>query len=263
MMPKSYELKSNVITVFNQKGGAGKTTTTVGLADIMDLYNKKVLLVDFDQQMNLTGTFRKQHKELNENETLWKFFSSRNSLESLVMKISENIDLLPAHGNLKDYTSADLSSWLKYRQIFHDVFKNYDYVIIDCPPAICSYSRFAIAISNYVLLTLEPSAYCYDGLENALETIHDVIQINPYFIKFIGFITRYKTQKTNVKDLYTELFHQELGEHLFPQYAPEATKISERPNYFQNLFTAPESRNEKLVKKYSEVLSSLLKEVTA
>ena len=233
--------KPTVITLFNQKGGVAKTSLTYLLADYFDYRNDlKILICDFDQQANLTQCFIK-YEELYNDEgnirlySLYDYFVNRTPLNKIVFEYNKNIDILPA--DIKMATIENIDSKIlemKEANEFNSLFKKYNIIIIDCPPALNTFSRFGLILSNYVFcpVQLEPSAY--RGLSAALDSIL-MYKSASRFIDFKIIINEH-TRRAVIKEIYREKYQTELKEKLLDFTLPEFVGIVERAEIFDNLF---------------------------
>ncbi|MBQ9873044.1 MAG: ParA family protein [Thermoguttaceae bacterium] len=169
------------IAVMNQKGGVGKTTTSVNLSAALAASGKKVLLIDLDPQahasLHLGLTFEKEF------ESVYDVLVCNKSLESVRREVAENLWLVPAH---LDLASADfeLASVLGRELILRDKIADdsmeFDYIIIDCPPSLGVLTLNALAAVEEVFIPLQPHFLALHGLSKLLQTIDLVSRrLNP------------------------------------------------------------------------------------
>ncbi len=243
-------MKPTVITFFNQKGGCGKTTSSVILTDYFDKKNDKILLVDFDQQGNLSQTFF-MYEELKDSLSLYDYFSNKTPLNKIIKKYNENIDVLTSNIKLARTDTIDTSVLVKMKQDFITLFKKYSIVIIDCPPSLNSFSRFGVLLANYIFCPVIPEPYSYDGLDEVLTSISDLVEFNKDFIDYKAFISSHKQIKTLIRENYISLLKNELGDKLFNATVPEFVGIVERSMSKTNIFAMYE--NDKQINRVYEL----------
>lgn len=243
-----------VITLFNQKGGVGKTTSSILLADYYEKQGLKVLLVDLDQQANLSRTFF-SYEELSGNPSLYNYFNDNTSFKKIVMERNDNISLLPSNIKMANLENTDVTNWIHKVEDFYSFFKKFQIVIIDCPPSLNAFSRLGLLLSHYVFCPLIPEPFCYEGLANAIESIERIIKINKNFIDYKGMVSKHKGQKTIINEDLMEDFRTELQGKLFENTIPEFVGIIERA-YADNLFETF-SDSEKPMKRVYALLNEI------
>lgn len=165
-----------IISIVNQKGGVGKTTTTINLGAALAYENKKVLIVDFDQQANATKGLG-----INREDILFDiadFFTHIGLLNKAIMKTSiQNLFIIPATIKLASveeslYTIDDKEYLLS--QKLKKIKNDYDYILIDCPPSLGLIVDNALYASDSVLIPVECSFYAYDALTQMINKIDKV-----------------------------------------------------------------------------------------
>ena len=168
-----------IISLVNQKGGVGKTTTSINLAASLGLLNKKVLLVDIDPQGNATTGVGVDKGTLTGsiNEALIK---KKTSNEVIVRTKFKNLDLMPASINLA-VLDMELSNLQKedptivkgaqLKRVLDEVKDNYDYILIDCPPSLGIITTNALTASNSVMIPVQCEFFALEGIMQLLNTI--------------------------------------------------------------------------------------------
>jgi len=160
-----------IIAIANQKGGCGKTTTAINLAACLGHISQRVLLIDLDSQGHATLGFGKCGDDL---PTLYNVFSGQRSIRDVIVHdVHKNVDLIPgsmalvaAEHHLTDWSQED-----ELARLLQPLDVSYDFIIIDCPPALGRLSVNALLASNEVIIPLEMSLFSLDGMERISETI--------------------------------------------------------------------------------------------
>ncbi|HNR90548.1 MAG TPA: AAA family ATPase [Spirochaetota bacterium] len=224
-----------VLTVFNQKGGCGKTSLSVLVADYYEKKNMKVLLVDFDQQGNLTQTYF-AYDELKDSLSLYDYFENRTPLAKIIRTYNDTIDILPSNIKLSRFDKYDIDDLDAMRRDFAPIFKKYQMVIIDCPPSLNSFSKFGLILSNYVLIPVIPEPYNYDGLYEVMNTIKRLQKFIEGFIDYKVVISAHEQRTIRIHENYIELIREEIGGKVAEQSIPNFVGIKERSFQKMNIF---------------------------
>ncbi|MGL4954704.1 MAG: ParA family protein [Cetobacterium sp.] len=175
-----------IISIINEKGGTGKTTSTREITGVLKK-NKKCLLIDCDYQANLTGSFGIEF-----DKTIYNVMTGEN-INNCILEIEKNVDIIPGIINSRDL-ERDLE-WESEKETIlknklEELEKKYDYILIDCRPDMRLLEKNALVCSDVVLTPIEPHNYSLDGfdiLEELLKTINPILKDN---IKHIGFFSR-------------------------------------------------------------------------
>lgn len=165
-----------VITIFNNKGGVGKTTSTQNIGAALALYaDQRVLVIDLDQQANLTMGFGIQSKELSRNSA--NFLLGEASLEETRINYKDSaLDILPASSKLRKQESSIKTQGYptNLRNAVAKISDQYDFVVIDCPPAISPISDIALVACDQYYVPLQAEYFSYEGLRNLAEYIDEL-----------------------------------------------------------------------------------------
>ncbi len=231
-----------ILSIINQKGGVGKTITSLNLASGLGLKNKKVLLIDIDPQSSLTRTLISNSYNIkNDFSSFFDFDFSDHS--SLILKTEiKNVDIIPSTMNLINLErklilneNEDFSLREKIKLLKKE--KNYDFIIIDCPSVINVILKSTLKISDYVLIPTNLEFFSIDALTNLLPIIYKIKKEENSILKIIGIlITMYEKKYSFSKEIEIELNKFFKG-NIFKTKIPYSIKISESPSFNQSIFT--------------------------
>ena len=176
--------KTEIISIINQKGGVGKTTTAINLAAGLAFQNKKTLVVDLDPQGNATTGLGLSNSD-NSNETIYAVLNGTKKFSEVIKKTQfQNLDLVPSNVDLSGLeveTAGDgRRAFILKEQIMaylNDSEDNYEYLLIDCPPSLSLLTVMALVTSNSLVVPLQTEFFALEGLTQLMKTI-DRIKIN-------------------------------------------------------------------------------------
>lgn len=191
-----------VISVANQKGGEGKTTTALNLAHGLSLNDKKVLLIDTDPQANSSGIFLDVNKL---SSCITDLFTHKKKITDVIQKTKySNLDILPSNIGLAEVELTAVNVEIPYvlRDNISDIKDSYDFVVIDCPPSLSIFTVNALVASNYVVIPLQAEKFSIDGIKGLQNTIESIKRrINPN-LKILGaLITQLKSNTVLTKTI--------------------------------------------------------------
>lgn len=226
---------SRVIAIANQKGGVGKTTTSINLSACLAEKGKKVLLIDMDAQGNTTSGFGFEKNEL--DKTVYEVLREEVSIEEAIIPVEEcfeNLFLIPANRNLAGaeielVTRENMQHILKKQ--LEPIKDEYDFIVIDCPPALGMLTVNAMTAADSVLVPIQCEFYALDGLSQLIYTI-ELIQesLNPdLYIEGVVF-TMYDA-RTNLSLQVVENVKDNLKQTIYKTIIPRNVRLAEAPSY--------------------------------
>jgi chromosome partitioning protein len=227
-------MATSIVSIINQKGGTGKTTTTINLGSALQKEGKRVLLVDLDPQGNLSYSL----DVVNPTVTVADLFTGSNTLgEAIVSK--EGLDILPGSNELVDVEIALVGQENRERflkQILEDA-EGYDYVLIDCPPSLSLLTVNALTASDEVLIPLQMEVLTLQGLSQILATVGKIRQaFNPKLtIKGIVIVMYDKRRKLSqeIEDYLAE----NTEERIFSSRIRLNVKLAEAPSFGKSILS--------------------------
>ncbi len=222
-----------IIAIVNQKGGVGKTTTTINLAAALTLLEKRVLIIDADPQGNASTGLGISNAS--RDTTIYDVLLDEASIEEASLKTSvPGLTLVPSH---IDLSSAELeigksdgrTTRLKSALELLDV--HYDYVLIDCPPSLNLLTVNALAASNSVIVPLQCEFFALEGLSQLLKTVEMAkANINPNLVIEGVMLTMYDA-RNRLSDQVAEDVRTHLGRAVFNTMIPRNVRIAEAPSF--------------------------------
>lgn len=226
-----------VISITNNKGGVGKTTTTASLGKALSLLGKKVLLVDLDSQGNLTSLYLPKTPE----ETIFGSLVTGNPLPEI--SISENLSLVPSSPDLIGieralsavYPDDRRGQVSVLRRLLESRRKVYDYILLDCPPSLGDLTINALVASDGVYIVLTAESLPVKGLSSLIDAISNTRKVFNKTLELSGIlITRYNRRKIN--RLVEETLRTNFGEIVFRTKIRENVDVMESPLYGKDIF---------------------------
>ena len=240
----------------NNKGGVGKTTTSVAIGQAWAKMGKKVLFVDLDSQANLTSMISPLAPE-DHKLTIRDAFIDKNNFN--IEKVSEKIDLVPSELSLSNFdrdTAAVTGREYLLLDLLKPIKKNYDFIIIDCPPALGLITYNALIASDHLVMVATPDGLAYSGMvmvANLYADVRSSARLNQN-IQLTGVvITKYERNK--LSDMYVQKVKEELGTALIEPIISKATKITQAGTFGQSIYDY--DPDGKATKQYIEVAQKL------
>ena len=221
-----------IISLVNQKGGVGKTTTSINLASSLGLLGKKVLLVDFDPQGNATTGVGVDKNGL---DTIYEALTNVKTGKEIVKKTKfKNLDLIPANINLAG-AEIELVSMVsretRLKDAIDTIEEEYDYILIDCPPSLGLITLNAFTASDSVLVPIQCEYYALEGLGQLINTIKLVQKrLNPDLI-IEGVILTMFDARTNLSTQVAREVEKYFGNKVFQTIIPRNIRLSEAPSH--------------------------------
>ncbi len=251
---------ARVISVVNQKGGVGKTTTAVNLATYLAALGKYVLLVDLDPQANATSGIGIAHQDLSAG--LYEVLSGERELRSVIQPHElEGLRILPATNTLAG-ASVELVNVERreYRllDVMDQIRHEYDYVIIDCPPSLGLLTINGLVAADEVLIPVQAEYYALEGLGQLMKTIELIRQgIKPELGVLGAVITMFDGRAKLSEQVMHELY-QYFPDKIFRSVIPRNVRLTEAPSYGRSiLHHDPKSKGAKAYERLARELLEL------
>ncbi|MFH0854340.1 MAG: ParA family protein [bacterium] len=236
-----------IISIVNQKGGVGKTTTAVNLSAYLAKLNKRVLLIDLDSQANASSGIGITDEN---NINTYDILINSRSAESAIKNTSiEGYHIIPSHISLAG-ASVELINHqnreYKLSQAINNLKEIYDYIFIDCPPSLCLLTINGLVASDKVLIPVQSEYYALEGLGQLLNTI-GLVQNNlkPELELMGAIITMFDSRNRLSKDVLEELYQYFPGK-IFKSVIPRSIRLAEAPSFGKPIAEyEPESKGAK------------------
>jgi len=222
-----------VISIANQKGGVGKTTTCVNLAASLAATKRKVLLIDMDPQGNATMGCGIEKNSL--DITACDVLLGKKTPAEVILPVSEcNFDILPGNEELtlsEVKLMQEIGREMKLRNALQDIKTNYDYILIDCPPSINMLTVNALTASDGVLIPMQCEYYALEGLSSLINTIEQIkMTVNPN-LEIFGLLRTMVDQRVNLSDEVSEQLIKHFGNKVFRTMVPRNVTLAEAPSF--------------------------------
>ena len=224
---------ARIISVANQKGGVGKTTTTVNLGASLAFVGKKVLLVDIDAQGNATSGvgIRKPDVEQDIYDVL---VNETPIVEAILPSSRENLDIVPATIQLAG-AEIELTSMMaresRLKSALNEIKEQYDYIFIDCPPSLGHLTINAFTASDSILIPVQCEYYALEGLSQLLNTVRLVQKhFNPE-LEIEGVLLTMYDARTNLGAEVVEEVRRYFQEKVYETIIPRNIRLSEAPSH--------------------------------
>ena len=224
-----------IIAIANQKGGVGKTPTSINLSAALAAQGKKVLIIDTDPQGNATSGFGVEKNEL--DNTVYELMLGECTIkECILSEVIPNLDMLPTNVNLaaieietidvenKEYILKNELDWIKDK---------YDFILIDCPPSLSMLTVNAMSAADSVLVPIQCEYYALEGLSQLIHTINLVKSRLNEDLEMEGVVFTMYDSRTNLSAEVVENVKENLDEKIFDTVIPRNIRLAEAPSFGQ------------------------------
>ena len=222
-----------IIAIANQKGGVGKTTTSINLSASLAAKGKKVLMIDTDPQGNATSGFGVDKNDL--DNTIYELILGECSVQDCILKeVIPGVSILPSNVNLaaaeieligvekKEFILKNEVDWVK---------DQYDYILIDCPPSLSMLTVNAMTTATSVLVPIQCEYYALEGLSQLIHTVNLVKErLNPE-LDMEGVVFTMYDSRTNLSMQVVENVKNHLKQNIYSTLIPRNIRLAEAPSY--------------------------------
>lgn len=225
--------KSYLFCVANQKGGVGKTTTTVNLAAALSALKKKVLLIDLDPQGNATMGSGIDKNEI--EKSIYQVLIGANTIDEVKLRSeSGGYDVLAANRELSG-AEIDLvqlkNRELQLKQALAQNKHHYDFILIDCPPTLSLLTLNGLAAADGVIIPMQCEYFALEGLSDLVNTIKRVYRNINENLELIGLLRVMFDQRTTLQRQVSEQIERHFGDRVFDTKIPRNVRLAEAPSH--------------------------------
>lgn len=224
---------AKTVSVINQKGGVGKTTTAVNLSAAIGALGKKVLLVDIDPQGNSTSGYGINKREI-ENSTYDMLINSVKASEIVISTKFKNVDLLPADINLAGAEVEMIGLNRReslVKMALAEIWDNYDFIFLDCPPSLGLITINALCASDSFLVPIQCEYYALEGLAQLMATVRQIKRLYNPQLELEGVLLTMYDGRLNLTGQVVDEVKKFFPKKVYSCAIPRNVRLSEAPSF--------------------------------
>ena len=227
-------MTTKIISVVNQKGGVGKTTTVVNISAVFSALGKKVLVIDFDPQSNASSGLGVELED-KEKHNVYDILLGEKKVEDVILKTKiPNLDIIPCTVDLAG-AEVDLATVnnreFKLKTELSSVADNYDFIFIDCPPSLSLLTINALVASTTILIPLQCEFFALEGLSYLLDTAERIRDNFNSGLNINGIVLTMYDRRNKLTEQVEQDVRNCLGEMVYNTVIPRNVKLSESPSH--------------------------------
>ena len=235
---------AKVISVTNQKGGVGKTTTSINLAASLVKHGKRILLIDMDPQGNASVGCGVDTSEI--EYTIYDLLLSEATAKQAIISTESGVDVMSANGDLAGAQVEllnEIGRELRLQKALAPIQDDYDYIFIDCPPALNVLTINALVASNSVMIPMQCEYFALEGLSALIATVRKIREtLNPK-LSIEGLLRTMFDGRNSLANEVSRQLQNHFGDKVYKTVIPRNIRLAEAPSYGEPAITyAPESK---------------------
>ncbi len=231
------KLMGKIIAIANQKGGVGKTTTSINLAASLGVLEKKVLLIDADPQANATSGLGINVEEV-EIGTYQLLEHTNTAKQAIVKTDTPNLDIIPAHIDLVaieiELVDKEAREYM-LKKALQEVKEDYDFIIIDCAPSLGLLTLNALTAADAVIIPIQCEYFALEGLGKLLNTIKSVQKIHNPELDIEGLLLTMYDSRLRLSNQVVEEVQKHFNDMVFTTIIQRNVRLSEAPSYGESI----------------------------